>query len=62
MENKKFRALLLLLHENLEDSDIPHHHFLCAQIMSNWEQHINLLREEMGMSLACILHMSFLLF
>lgn len=47
LENEKFRALLLLLREDLQDSDIPHHNFLRSRIMSNWKVLTANLRDEM---------------
>lgn len=47
LENKSFRALLLLLRDNLNDSDIPHRSFLRTRIMSTWNQHLEDLRHEL---------------
>lgn len=48
LENKHFRSLLLLLRDSLEDSDIPHRTFLRTRILSNWEQHLIGLQNEMN--------------
>ncbi len=48
LENRSFWDLLLLMCNDLRDSDIPHCFFLCTQIMSNWEQHLIGLQNEMN--------------
>ncbi|KAJ3557704.1 hypothetical protein NP233_g11674 [Leucocoprinus birnbaumii] len=51
LEHPKFRALLMLLREDLEDSDIPHRNFLRSCILVTWHEFLAEIKTEVEKSL-----------
>jgi hypothetical protein len=50
IECKEFRKLLLLLHQDLKDSDIPHCTKIRESIITAWQTYFATLKDELAVS------------
>ena len=50
IECPAFRQLLLVLCQNLQDTDIPHHTKMCDLIVTDWEKSFNSIKVELKVS------------
>jgi hypothetical protein len=57
IENREFRDLLLLLREDLKDSDIPHRTKVRQAIVEAWVIYINALKAELAVREPVILYL-----
>lgn len=51
IERKEFRELLLILRENLRDSDIPRRTSVRNKIMETWKHYLATLTSELGVNI-----------
>jgi hypothetical protein len=51
IERKEFRELLLILRENLHDSDIPRRTSVRNKIMETWKHYLATLTSELGVNI-----------
>jgi hypothetical protein len=47
IESPKLRAIFLMLREDLKDSDIPHRTTIRNRIMEIWDEHLDMLQDQM---------------
>ncbi|KAJ7433151.1 hypothetical protein FB451DRAFT_1064717, partial [Mycena latifolia] len=50
VENKQLRAIFLMLRSELRDQDIPHRTTIRKRIIEVWDEHLNTLERELGVS------------
>ncbi|KAI5981995.1 hypothetical protein EDC04DRAFT_2916032 [Pisolithus marmoratus] len=54
MECPQFHWLILNLHHNLQDTDIPHHTKTCKLVLQHWQEHFMQLRVELKRAIGAI--------
>ena len=59
IESPKLHAIFLMLREELKDSDIPHHTKIQKQIMEVWDEHLDVLQDQMKVNFILYLCMHY---